>query len=194
MQSRWHLIAIIAVMLALSACAAPTASPSPTAQPTPLPPSPTAVPSATVSSSVSSQPPAPTSTAAATAPAATASLAPATATVTRPTATTAPTQAAQPKSTAAIKGKINFNDYFPAGPGRDLVLESCMGCHSIAPILVLRKTRGEWEATAENHREYVSRLADAEYKSIFEYLIANFHPGKPVPELPPELLTGFTNY
>jgi hypothetical protein len=69
-----------------------------------------------------------------------------------------------------------------------------MGCHSIAPILVARKNDGEWESTAGNHRELVSRLPDADYKQLFDYLKANFNPTKPPMELPPELLRGFTNY
>lgn len=109
-------------------------------------------------------------------------------------ASTASPAATKASSTSSGTAKIDFNALFPAGPGRDLVLESCMGCHSVAPILVARKTKSEWDTTAGNHREIVSRLSDAEYKQIFDYLTATFNPTKPPIDLPPELLRGFTNY
>lgn len=105
-----------------------------------------------------------------------------------------PSAQANPTMASDDQTKVNINDYFPPGAGRELVLESCMGCHSVAPLIIARKTKGEWDSNAVEHRGNVSRLSDAEYKQIYEYLAANFYPGKPVPKLPPELLRGFTNY
>ncbi len=129
------------------------------------------------------------------APAAAPTSAPPAATVAAPAQSPAqPSAQASPTTDSASETKINLNEYFPPGPGRDLTLESCMGCHSVAPIVIARKTKGEWDSNAVEHRGNVSRLSDAEYKQIYDYLTATFYPGKPVPKLPPELLRGFTNY
>ena len=105
-----------------------------------------------------------------------------------------PTAQASPTVASESQAKVNITDYFPPGAGRELTLESCMGCHSVAPLIIARKTKGEWDSNAVEHRGNVSRLSDAEYKLIYDYLTVNFYPGKPVPKLPPELLRGFTNY
>jgi hypothetical protein len=77
---------------------------------------------------------------------------------------------------------------------RDLVLNACTSCHTFVPIVVLQMSRSAWETSAANHRSRVSALSDEQFKALYEYLIANFNPEKPVPELPPELLATWTSY
>jgi len=95
---------------------------------------------------------------------------------------------------AAKDVKLDMNVLFPPGKGRDLVLDNCMNCHSMAPIVVSQKTRGEWEQLGASHRGTVARLNDEQFKLLLEYLILTFNPSHPVPQLPEELLSGWTNY
>jgi hypothetical protein len=90
--------------------------------------------------------------------------------------------------------KVNIDEIFPSGKGRDLVLNNCTGCHTIVPIVVLQMTREAWERNSRDHRGRVSALSDAEYKILYDYLIANFNPQRPVPKLPKELLDTWTSY
>ncbi len=87
-----------------------------------------------------------------------------------------------------------MDELFPQGPGRDLVLDNCMNCHSMAPIVMAQKTKGEWNQLAIVHRDKVSRLTDDDFNQLLGYLIANFGPDHKVPQLPDELLSGYTNY
>jgi mono/diheme cytochrome c family protein len=113
--------------------------------------------------------------------------------------TTAPTAAATTAATTAAtksgdKPKLDMDVLFPPGEGRQLTLDHCMSCHSMAPILVAQKTAGEWKQLGFVHRDKVPALGDAEYDQLIEYLIKNFGPDHVVPELPEELLGGWTNY
>ncbi len=177
MQYRWYLVFVPVAAIALAACSAPA--------PTAVPPTATAAAATAVPATAVPQ-------ATATKPAATS----ATTDAPKPTATTAPTQAA--KATAAPSGgskaKVNVDELFPPGPGRQLVLDNCMNCHSMAPIVVSQKSKAEWNQLAIVHRDKVSRLSDEDFDQLMGYLIATFNPSHPVPQLPEELLSGWTNY
>ena len=191
MQYRLCLVLLVVVGITISACAAPTAVP-----PTPQPAAPTAVIATTAPTAAATIPPTPVpSTAAPTAAVAT----------TAPTAvrtsvpTPVPTSSAQPtqaQPTAASKGgtKLDLNVLVPPGDGRDLVMENCMACHSIAPTLVSQKTAGEWQGTMVNHRSNMGGVSDADYKKMTDYLVKFFGPDHKIPDLPKELLDGWTNY
>ena len=90
--------------------------------------------------------------------------------------------------------KLNIDEIFPAGPGRDLVLNNCTSCHTIVPIVVLQMTKEAWELNAREHRDRVTSLSDAEIATLYAYLAANFNPTRPVPKLPKELLDTWTAY
>lgn len=106
-----------------------------------------------------------------------------------PTATPTNTPTATSASGAPLK--LDMNAIFPPGAGRDLVFENCVSsCHNFFPLLQ-QKTPGAWKMTLlGNHRNRVRRLSDAEYALLIAYLVANFNPEKPLPELPPELTVG----
>ena len=95
---------------------------------------------------------------------------------------------------AAASAKINLDEIFPAGRGRELVLNNCTTCHTFVPIVVLQMTEEAWNRNSRDHRGRVAALSDAHFKTLYEYLRANFNPNRPVPKLPPELLATWTSY
>lgn len=91
--------------------------------------------------------------------------------------------------------QVDMDKIFPPGPGRDLTLAICTGCHSYAPIVIQQKLPDEWRLTMAGHRAmYVTGPSDADYELITQYLIDHFNPDHPIPEIPPELLGGFVQY
>ena len=102
-----------------------------------------------------------------------------------------------PKPAARSKGgvtKIDLNAIFPEGKGRDLVLNNCQSCHTFVPIVVLQMERDQWTRSSMDHRERLPTLSNEDFKFLYEYLIANFNPSRPVPVLPKELLETWTSY
>ena len=90
--------------------------------------------------------------------------------------------------------RVNMDEIFPAGPGRDLLLNNCQSCHTWVPIVILQMDEAAWYRNSLEHRERVTGLSDEEFEVLYEYLKANFNPDRPVPELPPELLETWTSY
>ena len=94
----------------------------------------------------------------------------------------------------AVASKVNLDEIFPPGEGRDLVLNNCQNCHTFVPIVVLQMEEAAWTRNSIDHRERVTQVSDDDFKAIYTYLKANFHPGRPVPTLPKELLDTWTSY
>jgi mono/diheme cytochrome c family protein len=98
------------------------------------------------------------------------------------------------KTTAgASASKVNMEEIFPPGAGRDLVLNNCQNCHTFVPIVVLQMEEEAWTRSSLDHRQRVN-VSDEEFKTIYSYLKANFNPNRPVPKLPKELLESWTTY
>jgi hypothetical protein len=93
-----------------------------------------------------------------------------------------------------VATKVNLDEIFPPGEGRDLVLNNCQNCHTFVPIVVLQMEEAAWTRNSIDHRERVTQLSDDDFKTLYAYLKANFHPGRPVPTLPKELLDTWTSY
>src|SRR5436190_639220 len=109
--------------------------------------------------------------------------------------TAAPAASGGGKTTAgASASKVNMEEIFPQGAGRDLVLNNCQNCHTFVPIVVLQMDEDAWTRNGIDHRERVTSLTDEEFKTLYTYLRANFHPGRPVPKLPKALLDTWTSY
>ena len=89
---------------------------------------------------------------------------------------------------------VDINGIFPPGPGRDLVLNTCQNCHNFVPIVILQMDKDAWRRNSLDHRERVANLPDDDFRTLYEYLAANFGPHRPVPELPRELLESWTSY
>jgi hypothetical protein len=110
---------------------------------------------------------------------------------------TAPTAAPEPQKPAAKTTqpvKVNLDEIFPPGPGRELVLNNCQSCHVWVPIVILQMDQDAWRRNSLEHRERVKGLSDEEFKTLYEYLSTTFTPERPVPKLPPELLETWTSY
>ncbi len=187
---RMFLPAVIAAVILIVSCAAPAAPPTAPTQSAPQPvptqpvalsaaPAPTNAPTAVITKAAP-----PTVTSSPTA-------------ATQPTATTPPTaaSAAPPRApTQTVTAKLNMDEIFPPGPGRDVVLNNCTTCHTIVPLVVLQYGQAQWDNSARNHRDRVPRLSDADFKAAYAYLAKNFNPDHPVPKLPQDLLDTWTDY
>ena len=105
-------------------------------------------------------------------------------------------QAGAPGSGGASSGpmRVDMDALFPAGPGRDLVLNNCQNCHTFVPIVVLQMDQDAWQRNSLDHRERVANLTEEEFATVYTYLAANFGPHRPVPELPKALLETWTSY
>lgn len=95
---------------------------------------------------------------------------------------------------AAGVTKVNMDEIFPQGAGRDLVLNNCQNCHTFVPIVILQMDEDAWTRSSLDHRPRVTGLSDDEFKTLYTYLKANFNPSRPVPKLPKELLESWTTY
>lgn len=89
---------------------------------------------------------------------------------------------------------VDMDAIFPAGEGRDLLLNNCQSCHTWVPVVVLQMAEDEWARWRQDHRARVPGLSDAEFETLYAYLVENFNPDRPVPELPPVLLESWTTY
>ena len=98
------------------------------------------------------------------------------------------------RSSAPGAVKVNLDEIFPQGAGRELVLDNCQNCHTFVPIVVLQMERDAWQRSSVDHRDRVNNLSDEEFKTVYEYLTANFGPHRPVPTLPKEFLESWTTY
>ncbi|WP_455388593.1 hypothetical protein [Petrachloros mirabilis] len=169
-----------AIPILIVSCAAPTAQQAAPTQTAPQIASPTQAAVPTVA-------PAPTTTQTAVpTKAAVPTLAPS------PTAaqTAVPTKATQSTGTT----KLNMDEIFPPGPGREAVLDNCTTCHTFVPLVILQYGQAQWDLSARNHRDRVPGMSDADFKAAYEYLAKNFNPDHPVPDLPRELLDTWTDY
>jgi hypothetical protein len=100
-------------------------------------------------------------------------------------------QAAKPDTSET---KVDFNQIFPPGPGRALVINNCTTCHTIVPIVVLQLNEDAWKHWRTIHRSRVPALSDADFNTLYDYVRTNFNPSKPVPKLPQDLLDTWTSY
>jgi hypothetical protein len=117
-----------------------------------------------------------------------------------PTAQPNPAAAAAAAPVAAVGApdstveKVNIDEIFPPDDGRDLVLNNCTNCHTIVPIALARKTPDEWVSHRTQHRQRVGGISDADADRLWAYLTKNFAPGRPIPQLPEDLLKTWTAY
>jgi len=103
-------------------------------------------------------------------------------------------RASEPAPAAAAKAAEpsgpepkNVAEVFPAGPGRDLVMNNCTSCHNVACSAIGQRTPDRWDSLRDAHRE---RVSGADVDAIFTYLKTNFGPDKPEPKIPPAFLEG----
>lgn len=107
-------------------------------------------------------------------------------------ATAVPTATALPVTPTAVpasppSGKVDLNKILPAGAGRDLFVNNCTSCHSFVCSVEGQRTADHWSTVQAIHKDKVPALSEADYGTLFAYLVANFNDKTPAPELPPEL-------
>ncbi len=90
--------------------------------------------------------------------------------------------------------RVDMDQIFPPGEGRDLVLNNCQNCHTWVPIVVLGMNETEWARSSGEHRGRVEALGDDDFETLYTYLSSTFTPERPIPELPSALLETWTNY
>lgn len=105
-----------------------------------------------------------------------------------------PAGGSAPAAATDASSNVNIDEIFPPGPGRALVLNNCTSCHTFVPIVILQMDKEQWTRNSVEHRERVDGVSDADFTVLYDYLMANFNPDKPVPKLPKELLNTWTSY
>ena len=97
-------------------------------------------------------------------------------------------------TTADGQMTVDMDAIFPAGEGRDILLNNCQSCHTWVPVVVLGMNEEEWARWRQEHRQRVPGLSDERFEILYDYLVTNFNPNTPVPDLPPALLESWTTY
>ena len=86
-------------------------------------------------------------------------------------------------SNVAVQEKpILPENYFPDGPGRDLVFQSCVQCHDLHNTVSQRKTAAAWKRTVDEMIWRGAPLMSDEAEIVTKYLAASFGPDKAIPE------------
>jgi len=105
---------------------------------------------------------------------------------------------ASPRAAGGTAGsgvyQVDMDEIFPAGAGRDILLNNCQSCHTWVPVVVLQMNEEEWARSSREHRARVEALSDSEFETLYAYLSSTFTPDRPVPELPSALLESWTTY
>lgn len=73
-------------------------------------------------------------------------------------------------------------NYFPDGPGRDLVFQTCVQCHDLRNTVSQRKTTDGWKRTVDEMIWRGAPLMADEADIVIKYLAASFGPDKPIPD------------
>jgi|ERR1051326_1202217 competence ComEA-like helix-hairpin-helix protein len=74
-----------------------------------------------------------------------------------------------------------WSDLLPPGDSRDLVLNSCIGCHNLKVVVQARKTPAEWSKCLNDMIQRGAQLFPEEIEPIRSYFVKSF--GKDVPKL-----------
>lgn len=77
--------------------------------------------------------------------------------------------------------------FLPPGKGRDLLLFTCVNCHTITCPIGKQRSSQHWDMLKNKHRGRVSALTEQQLDDLFNYLKENFTEGKPALKLPPKL-------
>lgn len=89
-------------------------------------------------------------------------------------------------STAAIaqvrSGKDeSWSELLPPGQGRDMVRDSCVGCHDLKVVVVARKSRADWDKTINDMIERGTPIFPEEIEPMSVYLSKAFGSVVPAP-------------
>lgn len=92
-----------------------------------------------------------------------------------------------PSNPSSSEYKVNLDEIFPSGKGRDLAFENCTTCHAINFLAFVRKTNARWQTNRENHKQRFPSLTSADFETMYSYLMITFDTNVPLPKLPSEL-------
>jgi len=65
-------------------------------------------------------------------------------------------------------------DQLPSGEGRDAVVRMCNGCHGLATVVSMRRSRNEWESIVDTMRGNGATGSDEDTKAVVHYLATHF--------------------
>src|SRR3990172_1775359 len=112
-----------------------------------------------------------------------------------PTATPTRTPTPTPTATPSTGVQVDIDRFFPPGPGREFVFETCFTCHDWSPTLVMGPTynQTDWDRHKRDHIEfYLPWFKDDRDKDkadlLWKYLSEHFNDSLPPPDVPPELI------
>ncbi len=90
--------------------------------------------------------------------------------------------AAEPgKDTRTDAHEAKLAGYLPKGEGRALVLQSCVECHDLESIVLMRAAPGEWRRTVDKMVRLGAQVSPKEAERIASYLGSSFSPETPIP-------------
>jgi len=69
----------------------------------------------------------------------------------------------------------------PAGKGKDIVQEHCVGCHELKVVTSKRATKQQWSSLVDQMVSRGAEVDDDDIESVVEYLATNFGPLKSSP-------------
>jgi len=69
-----------------------------------------------------------------------------------------------------------WSELLPPGEGRQLVADSCVGCHNLKVVVSGRKTRAEWAKSVNDMIQRGAQLFSDEIDPITTYLTKTFPP------------------
>ena len=96
-------------------------------------------------------------------------------------------EGAEAQGIVLLRGKDDCRHRWEGRPNRGKIFRE-----GIPQLLQMQED--EWFRWSVEHRQRVSGLTDEEFDTLYQYLVANFNPERPVPELPPALLESWTSY
>ena len=83
---------------------------------------------------------------------------------------------------AAIRHAEAQSTQLPEGPGRVLVLATCVQCHDLEPIVSSRRSAAEWRHSIAQMIQLGVNLLGDEIELLTQYLTDSFGPDTPVPD------------
>jgi competence ComEA-like helix-hairpin-helix protein len=69
----------------------------------------------------------------------------------------------------------------PAGKGKDIVQQHCVGCHALKVVTSKRATKQQWSSLVDQMVSRGAEVDDDDIESVVEYLATNFGPLKSGP-------------
>jgi len=77
---------------------------------------------------------------------------------------------------AAALATVAVSQELPAGEGKQLLEERCVGCHTLKPVTSLQQSQEAWETLLTKMAGYGAQLNDKEVAVVTAYLTSHFGP------------------